>query len=141
MKTDDTGNQKKAGIPKLSEMEWEIMKPLWDRGPMAARDIYQAVPADFGWAYKTVKTMLARLVRKGALGYDQIGNSYLYRPVYSRREMTRAATGSFVRRVFDGALQPFLAHFAEHVSQDELKALRAELKRIEAEQAEKERQA
>ena len=112
-------------------MEWEILKPLWERGPMAARDIYQCVPRERQWAYKTVKTMLARLVKKGALTYDQIGNSYLYKAAYTRDEMTRAATGSFVQRVFDGAMQPFLAHFAEHVSEDELKALRTELARME----------
>jgi BlaI family transcriptional regulator, penicillinase repressor len=122
---------RKKDIPKLSELEWEVMKPLWEQGPMAARDIYQAVPDEQGWAYKTLKTMLARLVKKGALTYDQIGNSYLYRAVHSREEMTRATMGSFVDRVFDGALQPFMAYFAESVDEDELKVLRAELARIE----------
>jgi len=124
---------RKKHVPKLSELEWEVMKPLWENGPMAARDIYQAVPAQQGWAYKTLKTMLARLVKKGALDYDQIGNSYLYRAAYTREEMTRATMGSFVDRVFDGALKPFLAYFAEEVDEDELKVLRAELARIEKE--------
>lgn len=122
---------RKKQVPRLSELEWEVMKPLWERGPMAARDIYQAVPEEQAWAYKTLKTMLARLVKKGALAYDQIGNSYLYRPAYTRAEMTRATVGSFVDRVFDGALQPFMAYFAESVDEDELKVLRAELARIE----------
>jgi len=117
--------------PKLSDLEWEVMKPLWEHGPMAARDIYERVPDTYGWAYETVKTMLARLVKKGALTYDQIGNSFLYRPVYTRAEMTREATGSFIQRVFDGALNPFLAHFAEHVSHEELQAIKQELSRIE----------
>ncbi len=98
---------------------------------MAARDIYAAIPENYGWAYKTVKTMLARLVKKGVLAYDQIGNSYLYRPVYSRSEMSREATRSFVRRVFDGALSPFFAQFMEQVSPAELEVLKAELARIE----------
>lgn len=117
--------------PRLSDMEWEIMKPLWEHGPLAARDIFDKLPDQYGWAYKTVKTMLARLVKKGALAYDQVGNSYLYRAEYSRQQMTREATGSFVQRVFDGAMSPFLAHFVEHVSKDELAVLRAELDRIE----------
>ena len=82
-----------AEPPRLSEMEWEVMKPLWTHGPLAARDVYEKVPDGYGWAYKTVKTMLARLVKKGALAYDQVGNSYLYRPVYSREAMVREATG------------------------------------------------
>lgn len=118
-------------IPRLSEMEWEIMKPLWKHGPMAARDIYDAIPDAYGWAYKTVKTMLSRLVRKGVLQYDQIGNSYLYRAVYTRDEMARDATGSYIRRVFDGAMSPFIAHFVEHASAEEIALLRSELTRIE----------
>lgn len=118
-------------IPKLSDMEWEVMKPLWKHGPMAARDIYDAIPDSYGWAYKTVKTMLARLVKKNVLEFDRIGNSYLYRPVYTRSEMARDATGTFIRRVFDGAMSPFVAQFAEHASKDELAMLKRELERIE----------
>jgi BlaI family penicillinase repressor len=120
-------------IPRLSELEWEILKPLWEHGPMAARDIYLRVSEENDWAYKTVKTMLARLVKKGALKYDQIGNSYLYQAAYSREEMTGVATRSFIRRVFDGTLNPFVAHFAEHVSHEELRTIKRELERIEKE--------
>jgi BlaI family penicillinase repressor len=128
-----TTDPKAVAVPKLSELEWEILKPMWERGPMAARDVFEHVSRDHTWAYKTVKTMLARLVKKGALRYEQIGNSYLYRPAFGRPEMTRAATHSFIRRVFDGALNPFVAHFAEHVSSDELQAIKRELGRIEKE--------
>ncbi len=128
------GRNEEAGRPpRLSDLEWEILKPLWEKGPMAARDIYAAVPAERAWAYKTVKTMLSRLVKKGVLAYDQIGNSYLYRPAYTREEMTRNTVGHFVQRVFDGAMHPFVACFAEEASAEELKLLKAELARIERE--------
>lgn len=26
---------RKKNVPKLSELEWEVMKPLWERGPMS----------------------------------------------------------------------------------------------------------
>lgn len=124
-------HERSKEIPRLSEMEWEIMKPLWSQGPLAARDIYSLLPDKYGWAYKTVKTMLSRLVKKGALSYDQIGNSYLYRPVYTRDEMAGSATRSFIQRVFDGALTPFFAQFAEHVSDEEIQILKRELSRME----------
>lgn len=118
-------------LPKLSDTEWEILGPIWEHGPMAARDLYKHVSENQDWAYKTVKTMLARLVKKGALDYDQVGNSYLYRAAYSREDMTSAAASSFIKRVFDGALNPFFAHFAEDASDEEIAHLRAELNRIE----------
>ena len=126
-------------IPRISDMEWEVMKPLWKRGPMAARDIYSEIPGEFGWAYETVKTMLARLVKKGALTYVQVGNSYLYEAAYSRQEMSREATGSFVDRVFDGATSLFFANFVEKVSPAERAALKAELERFEQNETQKRR--
>ena len=73
----------------LSAAEWEVMKIFWDHGPLAARDVFARLPKRREWAYKTVKTLLSRLVAKEALAYDQIGNSYLYRPVVDREDMTR----------------------------------------------------
>ena len=75
--------------PGLSAAEWEVMKILWDHGPLAARDVYARLPKRRGWAYKTVKTLLSRLVAKEALAYDQIGNSYLYRAAVDRDVTTR----------------------------------------------------
>ena len=100
---------------------------------MAASDIFQEVPPEHQWANKTVKTMLARLVKKGAITYTQVGNSYLYSAAFSRDEVTRAATGSFIERVFDGALRPFMAHFVQQASKDEIQVLRTELARMEKE--------
>ena len=130
-------NVRPLGGPKLSELEWEIMKPFWESGAMAARDLYARVGEQRRWSYKTVKTMLARLVQKGALKYEQIGNSYLYEAAYDRDVMTRAAASSFVERVFDGALTPFLAFFAERATPEELAVIRQELKRIESKQERK----
>ena len=117
--------------PKLSDAEWDVLKAFWEKGPLAARDVFEAVSGERAWSYRTVKTMLSRLVTKGALTYEQVGNSYLYRPAYSRDEITRAATGSFIDRVFDGALRPFVAHFAESISDEELALLKSEIRAIE----------
>jgi predicted transcriptional regulator len=61
----------------------------------------------------------------------------LYEAAYDRDVMTRAAAGSFVERVFDGALTPFLAFFAERATPEELAVIRQELKRIESKQGRK----
>ena len=95
----------------LSDAEWEIMKVFWDRGPLAARDVFAALPEDCGWAYKTVKTLLSRLVAKGALAYDQIGNSYLYRPAVDREPMTRQEVRNVFQKLISEAFAPVLAQF------------------------------
>ena len=102
---------KKKRPPRISDSEWIVMKPFWDNGAMAARDLYDAVSAAQDWSYTTVKTMLSRLVKKGALDYTQVGNSYLYSPCFSRDEMVRTEVKSFSHRVLDGSLKPFLVGF------------------------------
>lgn len=114
--------------PSISAAELEVIKTLWDRGALAARDVFAALPANHGWAYKTVKTLLARLVAKGAVTYEQVGNSYLYSAAVTREQVTRRELKGFVDHVLDGSLMPIL-HFIEgkgDLSAEEL----AQLERI-----------
>lgn len=94
--------------PAISAAELEVIKTLWDRGAMAARDVFAALPAGHGWAIKTVKTLLARLVAKGAVTYEQVGNSYLYKAAVTREQVTRRELKGFVDHVLDGQLMPIL---------------------------------
>jgi BlaI family penicillinase repressor len=115
-------------LPSLSPAEWEVMKILWDGGALAARDVFKRLPAGRGWAYKTVKTLLSRLVAKGALAYDQVGNSYLYRAAINRDRATRQEVRSVFQRVISEACSPVLAHFIEEADLSEADI--AELKRL-----------
>jgi BlaI family penicillinase repressor len=113
----------------LSPAEWEIMKILWDAGPLAARDVFARLPQRRGWAYKTVKTLLSRLVAKEALTYDQIGNSYLYRPAIAREQATRQEVRSVFQRLISEACSPVIAQFIEEaeLSDAEIRQLKRQL--------------
>ena len=108
-----TNNASNEPVQSLSGAEWEVMKVIWERGPSAARDVYAALPEEVNWASKTVKTLLSRLVAKGALDYEQIGNSYLYRAVVERSQMTRHEVRGVLGRVMGAAVSPVLANFIE----------------------------
>jgi BlaI family penicillinase repressor len=115
----------------LSAAEWEIMKVFWERGPLAARDVYAALPEDHGWAYKTVKTLLSRLVAKQALSYEQIGNSYLYQPAVAREQMTRQEVRSVLERLISETFSPVLAQFIDEadLTDAEIQQLKRQLDR------------
>ena len=98
-------------IPRISDAEWIVMKVLWNRSPLSAGEIIEALAQSEHWAPKTVKTLLTRLVKKGALGFSQEGRAYLYRPLVTESACTTAASEAFLSRVFGGSLQPMLAHF------------------------------
>lgn len=65
----------------ISPTEWRLMKILWSLGSAAARDVYRIAEERYGITKGTTKNLLARLVEKGHLETQQIGNSYLYKPV------------------------------------------------------------
>ena len=122
-------------LPDLSPAEWDVMKVVWECGEAAARDIFAALPEEKGWAIKTVKTLLARLVAKGALDYAEVGNSYLYRAAYSREELTQYEVAGFVDRVLDGAPAPVMASFirTSDLTSADIERLRALLDSKDAE--------
>jgi BlaI family penicillinase repressor len=113
-------------IPRISDAEWLVMKVLWNKSPLPASEIIEALEKSERWAPKTVKTLLNRLIKKGALGFEQEGRAYLYRPLVSESACTTAASEAFLSRVFGGSLQPMLAHFVEEkrLSPKEMKELK-----------------
>ncbi len=120
-------------IPKISEAEWAVMKVVWVAEPCSANEVISVlVRADPALHPKTIKTFLGRLVAKKALDFRKEGRAYLYRSLVSQADCTTLASERFLQRVFDGALQPMLAHFVENgkISAREIR----ELKRLLEEQ-------
>jgi len=115
--------------PLLSPAEWEVMKVLWEGEALAARDVFARLPKTHRWAYKTVKTLLSRLVAKGALTYDQVGNSYLYRPAIQREQATRQEVRNVFQRLISEACSPVLAQFIDEaeLSDAEIRQLKKQL--------------
>lgn len=104
-----------AALPRISETEWEIMRVVWARSPITAADIIdELTKQDATWHPVTAKTLINRLVKKGALGYEQMGRAYLYKPIVNERECVNAVSSSFLERVFGGSLSTMVAHFVEN---------------------------
>jgi BlaI family penicillinase repressor len=112
--------------PRISESEWTVMKCFWSFGPMGMGEVIKALDGAFAWKPRTVQTLIRRLVDKGALRVESQGRDFRYHPAVSQEDCQRDEGRSFLRRVFDGRLAPFVAGMMdrEEVSTDELKALR-----------------
>jgi BlaI family transcriptional regulator, penicillinase repressor len=113
-------------LPQITDAEWEVMKVVWDKGPLTSGQIVEALAGDVDWHSRTVKTLLARLVKKGAVSVDVDDRRHLYKAAIKREACQRQETRSFVRRVFDGAVGPAVVHFiqAGQLSAEEIKELR-----------------
>ena len=117
--------------PRISETEWEIMKVCWSRSPVTAQEIINTLSVHESWHPKTVKTLVNRLVKKRALGFQKSGRVYLYKPLVAEKDCVTVESQSFLDRVFGGSLQPLLAHFAENqkLSPSEIAELKNLIKR------------
>ncbi len=115
-----------AKTPPITDAEWEVMTVLWDAAPRTASDVIGALQAQTDWHPRTVKTLLARLVRKGVLRYREDGNRYVYSPAIPRHRYVREESESFVERVFGGRRAPALMHFARstRLTAEEIEELR-----------------
>lgn len=99
--------------PRISDAEWEVMNVLWQDTPLTASEIIERLAGQKDWSPRTVKSLLNRLVKKGALAFSQQANRYLYRPKVSREECVRLESRSFLSRVFRGQADEMLAHFVK----------------------------
>ena len=75
----------------------------------------------------TVRTLLTRLVEKGALKVvEQEGSPRLYAPAVKRETCVKAESESFLGRIFQGAAKPLLVHFARNarLTPDEVRELK-----------------
>ncbi len=111
---------------RIADSEWEIMQVVWSRDQVTAAEVIEQLTPETGWSHRTVRTLLARLVAKGALIADEDGKRYIYRPKVSRKQCVREAGRSFLDRVFNGDPAELLVHFVRNsrLTSDEADELR-----------------
>lgn len=98
---------------RISDAEHAVMEVLWDEAPLAASDVAQRVVTKRGWSVRTVKTLLSRLLAKGALVHEEEGRRYLYRPAINREDFIASESNKLLDRMFGGRITPLVAHLAE----------------------------
>ena len=98
----------------ISEAESRVMEPLWQQAPRTSEEIVAALLQPTGWHEKTIRTLLNRLLGKGAVAAERDGRRYLYSPTLTRGQWQSQESRSLLDRVFGGRLSPLLVHFSAH---------------------------
>ena len=113
---------------QISEAESVVMEVLWQRSPCSAEDVSAELSREQDWQEATIKTLLNRLLKKGAIRAVKEGRRYLYAPVLKREDWVHGQSRSLLDRLFDGRVAPLVAHFSEKgkLSRKDI----AELKRL-----------
>jgi BlaI family transcriptional regulator, penicillinase repressor len=113
--------------PDIAESEWSIMEALWESSPQTASEVTKTLRPTMNWAENTVRTLLMRLVEKGALKTaENASGTRTFLPAVKREACVRAESESFMQRIFGGAAKPLLVHFAQNskLTAEEVKELK-----------------
>ena len=113
-------------LPKISESEWEVMKVIWSEHPITSGKVVNCLEDSTSWKPRTIKTLLNRLVDKGAVGREGKGNNYHYFPLIEKAVLVKAESQSFLKRVFGGSLKPMIATMVEteDLSQEDIEEIK-----------------
>jgi BlaI family transcriptional regulator, penicillinase repressor len=98
----------------VSEAESLVMAVLWQRSPVATDVVVAALAHQQHWHESTIKTLLNRLLRKGAIRASKEGRRYLYSPVLTRDQWLSSESEGLIERLFGGRVAPLVAHFSRH---------------------------
>jgi len=110
---------------RISDAEHAVMEALWDESPLTAADVCDRVCTTRDWSMPTVKTLLSRLVTKGAVETEADGRRFLYTPTIERSDYVGHESRRLVERLFGGKPASLFAQLAESeaLSDDDLEEI------------------
>ena len=112
-----------------------VMKVIWAEHPVTSGAVVKSLEGATRWKPRTIKTLLNRLVQKGAVGYESRGKEYHYFPLIEKAVLVKAESRSFLKRVFGGSLKPMIASMveSEELSAEDIDEIKRMLENIQGE--------
>ncbi|HWM66067.1 MAG TPA: BlaI/MecI/CopY family transcriptional regulator [Steroidobacteraceae bacterium] len=100
--------------PSITDAESVVMEVLWRRSPVPTEAVVAALEGEQHWQEATIKTLLNRLLKKGAIRAAKEGRRFMYTPAISRDEWLLSESKGLLDRLFAGRVAPLAAHFSRH---------------------------
>ena len=114
--------------PEISDAEYQVMKVIWAEGvPINTNEVVEKLELTTAWKPKTIHTLLSRLVKKGALGYEKVGRVFVYTSLIDEAEVLSVENDNFLNRFYDGMLNTMVVNLLEQdkLSDDDIAQLRS----------------
>lgn len=119
----------------LGDAELKVMRVIWSRGDLPAREVAQIITDTYGWNTNTTYTLLKRCIKKGAL--ERIEPNFICHAPIAKEQVQKRATQELIDKVFDGSAELL---FASLISQGDLSPQDIQRLKARIDQAEKEAQ-
>ena len=111
---------------KITGSELEVMKLLWRaEDALPVTEIREKLQKSKGWEPATIKTLISRLVSKGAVRQEK-RNVYFYSPLITENEYSAWATEDLITRLYNGSVRDLVAALvnSDGLTQKDLDELR-----------------
>ncbi len=111
---------------KLSEFELEVMQIYWQKGNLSAPDVHQVIAKTKDVTYSTVKTIIDRLEKKGALKrVANEGRTIFYSSAITPDSVKKPLLSAFIKKVFSGHTRHLFNHLfsEEKLSESDIEYL------------------
>jgi BlaI family transcriptional regulator, penicillinase repressor len=109
----------------LTELENEVMRVVWDKGPCPVEAVHQVVSRKRDLKETSVRTILRRLEQKGYLRHEEKGRAYVYRAAEPARSLAARAVRQIIDSFCKGSVEELVSGMVEAkvLSKSELESL------------------
>jgi predicted transcriptional regulator len=88
-------------LPRPTESELELLKILWQHGPLTVRQIHEHL--ENGTGYTTALKLLQIMADKGLVERDESSRAHIYTAVLEEASAKRSAVSTLAKKLFGGS--------------------------------------
>lgn len=116
---------------KLFDSELKIMKLIWQKEPVSAKELSLTAAEEIGWNKNTTYTVIKKLEAKGYIKRSEPG--FICTSLISEEEVCREEIQGLIKKLFNGSKKAFFSALLEDekLSEKELNELRQMIEKRE----------
>ena len=122
----------RQGSKYPTELELQILRVLWDQGPMSGQAIREALETERSLKYQSVMTILGIMEEKGFVSRKKHAGRYEYRARVSQTVTSKRMLKDLVNRLFGGSASVAMINLLESsdLTEEEIEQVRNEVERL-----------
>ena len=101
---------------EITPAEWQVMRIVWTLGETTSSQIITILQRKVDWKPATVKTLLRRLVAKGALSTTRQGRSFIYRPLVEEQATMDQVAADLFNSICEHCVSRTLDHVIDQAT-------------------------